>query len=169
MRDPEAKIASREQLGERFRREPPGRLVLANGLFDLVHVGHARYFADARRAGDALVVALNDDESARRYKGAGRPLLPLEERLLVVASFRAVDWVTWFGEPTVAPTLRLLHPALHAKGTDYRPETLPPEEQAAHRELGIVVAIAGDPKQHATSELIAEVVRRDRGQLPRSS
>lgn len=159
MRPPESKIATREELAERLCREPPGRLVLANGLFDLVHVGHARYLADARRAGDALVVALNDDASARRYKGEGRPLLPLAERALVVAALRAVDWVTWFGEPTVAPTLRLLRPALHAKGTDYRPETLPEDEQDAHRELGIRVAIAGDPKDHATSDLIAEVLR----------
>ncbi len=169
MREPEAKIASREELAERLRRAPPGRLVLANGLFDLVHVGHARYFADARRAGDALVVALNDDESARRYKGAGRPLLPLTERLLVVAAFRAVDWVTWFGEPTAAPTLRLLRPTLHAKGTDYRPETLPAEEQAAHRELGIRVAIAGDPKDHATSDLIARIRGGSRGPARRAS
>jgi bifunctional ADP-heptose synthase (sugar kinase/adenylyltransferase) len=71
-----------------------------------------------------------------------------------------VDWVTFFPEQTVAPTLRLLDPALHAKGTDYRPETLPDEEQALHRELGIRVVIAGDPKDHATSDLIAEVLRR---------
>lgn len=160
MRQPEAKIAAREVLAERFSLRPPGRLVLANGLFDLVHVGHARYFADARGAGDALVVALNDDASARRAKGAARPLLPLAERLIVVAGFRAVDWVTWFGEPTAAATLELLRPALHAKGTDYRPETLPPDEQAAHRDLGIRVTIAGDPKHHATSDLIAEVLRR---------
>ncbi len=160
MRPPESKIATREALAERFRREPPARLVLANGLFDLVHVGHARYFADARRAGDALVVALNDDASARRAKGPERPLLPLDERLLVVAAFRCVDWVTFFPEPTVAPTLRLLRPVFHAKGTDYRPETLPDEEQAAHRELGIRVAIAGDPKDHATSDLIVEILQR---------
>lgn len=160
MRPPAAKIASREELAARFRRAPPGRLVLANGLFDIVHVGHARYLADARNAGDALVVALNDDLSARRGKGPGRPLLALDERLVIVAGFRAVDWVTWFPEDTVGPTLRLLRPQVHAKGTDYRPESLPDDEQAAHRELGIRVAIAGDSKSHATSHLIDEVLRR---------
>lgn len=160
VRPPGSKVLAREELAARFRRDPPGRLVLANGLFDLVHVGHARYLAEARKEGDALVVALNDDPSARRGKGPARPILPLEERLVIVAGFRAVDWVTWFPEDTLGPTLSLLRPAVHAKGTDYRPDSLPEDEQRAHRELRIRVAITGDPKRHATSDLIGEVLRR---------
>lgn len=162
MREPSDKIVAREDLAARFAQQPPGTIVLANGLFDLVHVGHARYLADARSRGDVLVVALNDDASARANKGPSRPLLPLAERLEVLAAFRSVDWVTWFPERAVAETLRLLRPRYHAKGTDYRPETLPQEEQRLHRELGIEVAIVGDPKTHATTDLVAEVLRRYR-------
>lgn len=158
-RDPERKIVAREVLAQR----PLGaRVVLANGLFDLLHVGHARYLAAARAAGDCLVVALNDDQSAAAVRGPGRPLLPLAERAALIAALRAVDWVTWFPEPTVAPTLRLLHPAVHAKGTDYRPDTLPPDEQQAHRALGIEVVTVGDPKTHAASDLIATIRGRHR-------
>ncbi len=160
MRSPAQKIAAREALAARFAAQPPGRIVLCNGLFDLCHVGHARYLADARARGDALVLALNDDASARANKGDARPLLPLAERLEVAAAFRAVDWVTWFPERSVAATLRLLRPRYHAKGTDYRPETLPPDEQAAHAELGIEVVIVGDPKTHATTDLLNEVIAR---------
>lgn len=154
MREPRDKIISREDLAAIWEGQPPWRAVFANGLFDLLHVGHARYFADARRAGDLLVVALNTDASATCLKGPRRPLIPLAERLELVASFRAIDFVTWFPESTAAPTLRLLRPAMHAKGTDYLPETLPEEEQQAHAELGIQVILAGDPKTHATSDLI---------------
>ncbi|MBP7147394.1 MAG: adenylyltransferase/cytidyltransferase family protein [Acidobacteria bacterium] len=149
-------LAIDELRGRLFARG--GRVVLANGLFDLVHVGHARYFADARSRGDVLVVALNDDASAAAFKGPRRPLLPLAERLAVVAAFRAVDFVTWFGEPTAAALLRALRPAVHAKGTDYRPDSLPADERVTHVELGIPVAICGDPKSHATSDLIRQVL-----------
>lgn len=157
-----SKIVTRERLAEQFARVKPGRLVLANGLFDLMHVGHVRYLEAARTAGDALVVALNDDASARANRGADRPLVPLDERAELLAALRAVDWVTSFGELTVAPTLRLLRPVLHAKGTDYRPETLPLEEQAAHRELGIEVVLVGDPKTHASSDIVQTVLARFR-------
>ncbi len=161
MRTPQQKIVAREDLGARLAADPPpGPVVLANGLFDLVHVGHARYLADARSRGAFLVVALNDDASAAANKGPSRPLLPLRERMEVVAAFESVDAVTWFPEKTVAPTLRIVRPRFHAKGTDYRPETLPADEQAAHAELGIEVVIVGDPKSHATSDIIAEVLRR---------
>lgn len=159
-RTPSAKIVAREDLAARFAAAPPGTVVLANGLFDLVHVGHARYLAGARARGDVLVVALNDDASAAAYKGPTRPLLPLAERMEVVAAFRAVDYVTWFPEPSVARTLALLSPRFHAKGTDYRPETLPADEQRLHAELGIEVAIVGDPKTHATTDIIGTVLRR---------
>jgi rfaE bifunctional protein nucleotidyltransferase chain/domain len=160
LRDPLTKIRPREELAGVLGASTPGRVVLANGLFDLCHVGHARYLADARSRGDFLVVALNDDASAAANKGPGRPLQPLAERLLVLAAFRAVDAVTWFPERSAAATLRLLHPRYHAKGPDYRPETLPADEQAVHRELGVEVIIAGDPKSHATSDLVAEIAAR---------
>ncbi len=159
MRDPSAKILDRDAVVARLRRGRPDRVVLANGLFDLLHVGHARYLSDARRAGDLLIVALNDDASARANKGPGRPLVPLEQRMLVVAALRCVDVVTWFSEPTLSKTLRAVRPEAHAKGTDYRPDSLPAEERAAHAELGIEVAIVGDPKTHATRELIELVAR----------
>jgi rfaE bifunctional protein nucleotidyltransferase chain/domain len=161
MRPPQDKIVAREVLGARLAADPPpGPVVLANGLFDLVHVGHARYLADARSRGAFLVVALNDDASAAANKGPSRPLLPLAERMEVVAAFASVDAVTWFPERTVAPTLRLVRPRYHAKGTDYRPATLPADEQAAHAELGIEVVIVGDFKSHATSDIVAEVLKR---------
>lgn len=162
MRDVRRKIQSRDELAAAWAAAPPGRVVLANGLFDLCHVGHARHLADARAHGDFLVVALNDDASAAANKGPGRPLQPLAERLLVVAAFRAVDAATWFPESSAAATLRLLRPRFHAKGTDYCPDTLPPEEQQAHRELGIDVIIAGDEKSHATTDLVAAILRRSR-------
>ena len=135
-------------------------LVLANGLFDLLHVGHVRYLAAARAQGSRLVVALNSDESARRLKGPGRPLVPLAERLEVVAALEGVDWVTWFEEDRVEALLRLFRPAVHAKGTDYTAESVP--ERAAAAALGIRTAIVGDPKDHASSGLI-ERIRRGAG------
>lgn len=127
------------------------RVVLANGCFDLVHVGHVRYLADARARGDCLVVALNTDESVRGLKGAGRPLVTLAERAEVVAALGCVDFVTSFGEPTLEATLRELRPDVHAKGTDYTAENVP--EAAIDRELGIEIAICGDAKSRSSTEL----------------
>jgi len=154
-----AKIVAREELArvlaaERARR---GRVVLANGAFDLLHVGHLRYLADARARGDTLVVALNTDESVRAAKGAARPLVPLAERLELVAGLACVDFVTWFGEATLEATLRLLRPAVHAKGSDYTAAGVP--EAGVDRELGIEVAICGDPKDHSSSALAARLAR----------
>lgn len=133
------------------------RVVLANGCFDLVHVGHVRYLAAARARGDCLVVALNTDESVRRIKGPGRPLVPLAERAELVAALRCVDFVTSFDEPTLAQTLRALRPHVHAKGTDYTHATVP--ERDVDRELGIEIAICGDPKDRSSSELLARIAR----------
>lgn len=127
-------------------------LVLANGLFDLLHVGHVRYLEAARAEGRSLVVALNSDRSARALKGPSRPVVPLAERLEMVASLRCVDWATWFDEDTVENLLRRLRPAAHAKGTDYTVESVPEREVA--RSLGIRTVIVGDPKRHASSEMI---------------
>jgi len=134
-----------------------GRVVLANGCFDLLHVGHVRYLEAARALGDTLVVALNTDESVRAAKGPGRPALPLAERAELVAALRCVDFVTSFPEPTLEQTLRLLRPAVHAKGTDYTLESVP--ERALDLELGIEIAICGDPKEHSSSALAARLAR----------
>ena len=151
------KIADAAALAARFQAEPAARegLVLANGLFDVLHVGHIRYLEGARAAGSRLLVAVNSDASARRLKGAGRPVMPLEERLEMVAAIGCVDWVTWFEEETVEALLRSLRPAIHAKGTDYTEESVP--ERAVARELGIRTVIVGDPKRHASSDLIRAI------------
>jgi rfaE bifunctional protein nucleotidyltransferase chain/domain len=133
-----------------------GRTVaLANGLFDLLHVGHLRYLEGARAQADLLVVAINTDVSARALKGEGRPVVPEGERAELVAGLACVDFVTLFSESTVEPLLRTLRPDVHCKGTDYSAETVPEREVA--RELGIRVAIVGDPKDHATSDLLARL------------
>jgi len=137
------------------------RVVLANGCFDLLHVGHLRYLAAARERGGFLVVALNTDASVRALKGAGRPAMPLRERAELVGALRCVDAVTSFAEPTLEATLRILRPEVHAKGTDYTAESVP--EAALDRELGIEVAICGDAKQHSTSALLAALAAPERG------
>lgn len=131
------------------------RVVLANGCFDLVHVGHVRYLEGARMQGDYLVVALNTDAAVRALKGVGRPLVPLAERAEIVASLACVDVVTSFDELDLSATLRLLRPDVHAKGTDYSAETVP--EASIDRELGIAIAICGDAKQHSTRALVARL------------
>lgn len=157
-----ASLLAREELAaELVRLRASGalrRVVLANGCFDLLHAGHVRYLEDARSRGDLLVVALNDDASVRALKGAGRPLVPLAERAEVVAALRCVDRVTWFSERDLEATLRALRPDVHAKGTDYAPDTVP--ERAVDRELGIEVAICGDAKQRSSSALAAALAQR---------
>lgn len=152
-----AKIVEPAALEARLREDPAARdgLVLTNGIFDVLHVGHVRYLEGARAAGRSLLVAINSDASARRLKGPGRPVIPLDERLELIAALECVDWVTWFEEGTVEPLLRLLRPAVHAKGTDYTEESVP--ERAVARELGIRTLIVGDPKQHASSEMIRKI------------
>jgi rfaE bifunctional protein nucleotidyltransferase chain/domain len=130
-------------------------VVLANGLFDLLHVGHLRYLGASRRLGDVLVVALNDDRSARRLRGAGRPLVPARDRARLVAAVRGVDLVLLFGGRTVATVLRRLRPDVHCKGTDYTPGTVP--ERDVVRSYGGRVRIAGDPKSHASTTMIRRI------------
>jgi len=153
----ESKIVDAATLEARFEKYPAARkgLVLANGIFDVLHVGHVRYLEGARAAGRSLVVAVNSDASARRLKGPGRPVIPLEERLELVAALGSVDWVTWFEDDTVEPLLRQLRPAVHAKGTDYTEDSVP--ERAVARELGIRTVIVGDPKRHASSDIIRAI------------
>ncbi len=151
------KVHRLEDLEARIGREPSLRtgLVLANGLFDLLHVGHVRYLEGAKRAGTRLLVAVNSDGSARRLKGPGRPVVPLEERVELVAALECVDWVTWFDEDGVESVLRRIRPEIHAKGTDYTVETVP--ERGVARELGIRTVIVGDPKEHASSDLLRRI------------
>jgi rfaE bifunctional protein nucleotidyltransferase chain/domain len=131
------------------------RVVLANGCFDLLHVGHVRYLQAARRLGDLLIVGVNSDASVRALKGQGRPLLSAEERAELVAAFACVDYVVIFDDVTVAPLLEELRPDVHAKGTDYTPETVP--EREIVRRYGGRVAIVGDEKRHSSRDLIARV------------
>lgn len=152
-------LSTREELAAEVAawRASGLRVVLANGCFDLLHVGHVRYLADARSRGDRLVVAINSDESVRGLKGAGRPLMPIEERAELLRALRCVDRVFPFDEPNLEVSLRALRPDVHAKGSDYTVESVP--EAAIDRELGIEIAICGDPKDHSTSELITRVPR----------
>jgi rfaE bifunctional protein nucleotidyltransferase chain/domain len=154
-----SKVVSREKLRGLLadRKRAGARVVFANGCFDTLHVGHVRYLEGARREGDVLVVAVNDDASVGGLKGPGRPLLNENARAELVAALRAVDYVLLFNEPNVEPLLELLRPDVHAKGTDYSAETVPEREVAAR--LGIRVAIVGDPKNHSTRGFI-ETVRK---------
>jgi rfaE bifunctional protein nucleotidyltransferase chain/domain len=134
------------------------RVVLANGCFDLLHVGHVRYLEDARALGDLLIVGVNGDDAVRRLKGPGRPLMPAVERAEMLAALRAVDHVVVFEDDTADRLVALLRPAVHAKGTDYTAESVP--ERASVHAAGGRVAIAGDAKQHSTRDVIAEILAR---------
>jgi rfaE bifunctional protein nucleotidyltransferase chain/domain len=134
------------------------RIVLANGCFDLLHVGHLRYLREARALGDVLFVGINSDASVARLKGAGRPLMPANERAELLGSLRAVDHVVVYDDDTADGLLAAVRPAVHAKGTDYSVDAVP--EGATARSLGTRVAIVGDAKEHSTRDLIALIVER---------
>ncbi|MGA7925846.1 MAG: adenylyltransferase/cytidyltransferase family protein [Candidatus Sulfotelmatobacter sp.] len=148
------KILGREELRERVDewRRAGERIVLANGNFDLLHVGHVRYLRGAKALGGKLVVAINSDESVRALKGDGRPVMPAEERAEIVAALADVDAVVIFSELDVRALIREIHPDIQAKGTDYTVESVP--ERDAVAEYGGRVAIVGDPKDHSTSATI---------------
>lgn len=132
------------------------KVAFANGHFDLLHVGHLRYLQAARAEGDALVVALNDDSSVERLKGPGRPVIPAAERAELLAALEPVDFVVIFEGDSPAPLLGELRPDIHCKGTDYgSPERVP--EYEVVRSYGGRTALVGDPKDHATSDLISKV------------
>ena len=152
-----SKILERAELARRIVdwKAAGETVALANGLFDLLHVGHLRYLEDAAREADHLVVAVNADASARALKGPDRPIVPEAERAELIAGFTCVDAVLVFGETTVEPLLAALRPDVHCKGTDYTADTVP--EREAAKTLGIRVAITGDPKDHATRDLIAQI------------
>jgi rfaE bifunctional protein nucleotidyltransferase chain/domain len=142
----------------RERTRAAGRTVaFANGVFDLLHVGHVRYLQAAAREADLLVVGVNSDASARAIKGEGRPLMPASERAELIAALACVDHVVIFEETTCDEVLAALRPDVHCKGTDYTAATVP--EAATVRGFGGRVAIVGDPKDHATREIIARLRR----------
>jgi rfaE bifunctional protein nucleotidyltransferase chain/domain len=155
--DTREKILSRDGLQDVLEEHHRAgrKIVLANGIFDLLHVGHVRYLQAARAEGDLLVVGVNSDSSARKLKGEGRPILTERARAALVAAIDAVDYVVIFDEPDVRTLLRELQPDVHAKGTDYTAETVPERDLAAL--LGIRVAIVGDPKNHSTRDLLARL------------
>ena len=134
------------------------RIVLANGCFDLLHVGHVRYLEAARALGDVLFVGINGDAAVARLKGPGRPLMPAGERVEVLSALRAVDHVVVFEEDTADMLIAAVRPHVHAKGTDYTPETVPERETV--RAHGGTVVVVGDPKDHATRDAIQTIVER---------
>ena len=158
-------VVSEAELTEAVARDrAAGRTIaFANGCFDLLHVGHVRYLQGAAAEADRLIVAVNDDASVARLKGAGRPILPAADRAELVAGLRGVDYVVVFPDATVERLLTLLKPDVHCKGTDYTVETVP--ERAVVAAYGGRTAIVGDPKQHATRDLLARITERG----PRSS
>ncbi len=160
MIDPAAKLIGRADARAHAgaQRASGARVVLANGAFDLLHVGHVRYLAAARGLGDVLFVAVNSDASVAGLKGPGRPVVPAAERAELLSHLACVDFLVLFDEPTVAAVLREIKPHVHAKGTDYTVQTVP--ERAVVAEWGGETVICGDPKDHATTDLVGEIVRR---------
>lgn len=154
---PLVSVEEAERLASAWHRQGR-RLVLANGCFDLLHVGHVRYLRAARALGDALVVGLNSDASVRRLKGPGRPIMSAAERAEVVGALAGVDAVVLFEEDSAEALIARLRPDVHAKGSDYTEETVP--ERAAVLAAGGRVAIAGDPKDHSTKDLIGLILER---------
>jgi rfaE bifunctional protein nucleotidyltransferase chain/domain len=144
-------------LSDRLRAQGK-RIVLANGCFDLLHVGHVRYLESARGLGDVLFVGINADAAVARLKGPGRPLMPAGERAEMLEALRAVDHVVVFEEDTADRLVARLRPHVHVKGTDYTRDTVP--EAASVRAAGGEVAIAGDAKDHSTRDVIAVIVER---------
>jgi rfaE bifunctional protein nucleotidyltransferase chain/domain len=148
------KVLTRAQLRDRVQqwRGQGDKVILTNGCFDLIHVGHIRYLHGAKELGGRVVVAINSDESVRELKGAGRPLMPEDERAEIVAALEDVDAVVVFSEPDVRALIREITPDVQAKGTDYTADSIPERDEMIA--CGGQVAIVGDPKDHSTSEFI---------------
>ena len=148
------KILSRDQLRQRVAewRQRAEQVTLANGTFDLLHVGHVRYLHAAKQLGGKLVVAVNSDESTRALKGERRPIMPAEERAEILAALADVDAVVIFSEPDVRAIIREIRPDIHAKGTDYTADTVPEADEV--RAYGGRVAIVGDRKDHSATDII---------------
>jgi len=150
-------VLSREELIKIVAdaRSAGSRIVLANGCFDVLHVGHIRYLAGARELGDLLIVGVNSDQQVAIQKGAGRPIMPALERAELLAALESVSYVTVFDEPTVEALLLALKPDVHAKGTDYTVNTVP--EREVVKSYGGQIAIVGDSKDHSTSEILSRM------------
>jgi rfaE bifunctional protein nucleotidyltransferase chain/domain len=157
---PEAKLATIEALADECARwrDAGETTVLVNGAFDLLHVGHLRYLAGARAHGDHLVAAVNSDASVRASKGDTRPIVPEAERVEILSHLWMVDRICLFDSVTVGPVLDRIRPAVHAKGTDYTVDTVP--ERAVVEAYGGRTVICGDPKDHATTDLIGIIIER---------
>ncbi len=149
-----SKILTRDQLRSRIAdwRRAGERIILTNGCFDLLHVGHVRYLRAAKALGGRVVVAVNSDQSVRRLKGDDRPVMPAEERAEILAALEPVDAVVIFDEPDVRALIRELRPDIHAKGTDYTAESVPEHDEVVA--CGGRVEIVGDPKDHSATEII---------------
>jgi len=135
-------------------------VVLANGCFDILHVGHLRYLEGARALGDTLVVAVNSDRSVRSIKDPGRPILDENERVALLSALRCVDHIVLFDEPDVTRVIEVLKPAIQAKGTDYTEETVPERRQVLA--YGGKVRITGDAKDHSTRDIIQRILEKSR-------
>jgi len=151
------KLRSVEELAQSLKGK---KVVLANGCFDILHVGHLRYLKGARALGEVLVVAINSDRSVRAIKDPGRPILDEDERVALVSALECVDYVVLFDEPDVTRILNTLRPAVHAKGTDYTEDTVP--ERDIVRTNGGEVRITGDAKDHSTREIIQRILDKSR-------
>jgi rfaE bifunctional protein nucleotidyltransferase chain/domain len=149
------KLHRLEELSELVRGK---KVVLTNGCFDILHVGHVRYLQEARALGEVLVVAINSDSSMRQIKDSGRPILSQEERVALVSALRCVDYVVVFDEPDVSRVLDLLRPSIHAKGTDYTEQTVPERHKVLS--YGGAVRITGDPKNHSTRDIIERILEK---------
>jgi rfaE bifunctional protein nucleotidyltransferase chain/domain len=134
------------------------KVVLGNGCFDILHVGHLRYLEGAKALGDVLVVAINSDRSMRLIKDAGRPILSETERIALVSALRCVDYVVVFDEPDVSRVLDTLRPDIHAKGTDYTEQSVPERDKVMA--YGGAVRITGDPKEHSTRDIIQRILEK---------
>jgi D-glycero-beta-D-manno-heptose 1-phosphate adenylyltransferase len=158
--DPKHKIKSIRQLKAIVaeNRASERRIVFANGCFDLLHAGHARYLEAAKEMGDVLIVGINSDACVRALKGEGRPLQNEMDRAEIIASIQCVDYVLLFDDPTVDGILRELRPDVHAKGTDYTEESVP--ERNTVLGYGGKVAIVGDPKDHSSRDLIQTILSK---------
>src|SRR5438067_1200235 len=153
------KILNRDQLIDRVKawRSKRERIILTNGCFDVLHVGHVRYLHAAKLLGGKLIVAINSDSSARSLKGEGRPLVPEAERAELLAALADVDAVYIFTEADVRAVIELITPDVHAKGTDYTEQSVP--ERDAVLAYGGRIAIVGDPKGHSATDLLRKIAK----------
>jgi rfaE bifunctional protein nucleotidyltransferase chain/domain len=161
------KVVTRAELAARVAewRASGEQIVLANGCFDLLHVGHIRYLHGAKTLGGKLIVAINSDASVRRLKGEGRPLMPADERAEILSALTDVDAVVVFEEPDVRALIREIRPDVQAKGTDYTRESVPERDEVLA--YGGRVEIVGDPKDHSTTDLLSELPAKSGGKRER--